>query len=56
MAVVDFFWCGWMDGWWRGVGGREITWYRVLGWLLVLVLRVGIVRIIILMYFYYQSA
>lgn len=22
-----------MDGCWRGVGGREITWYRVLGWM-----------------------
>lgn len=69
------------------MGGREITWYRVLGWmeffflergrdgvlvvvldgrvwrrddfwllLLPLLLRVGIVRIIILMYSYYQSA
>lgn len=26
-----FFWV-WMDGCWRGVGGREITWYRVLWW------------------------
>lgn len=31
MAVVDFF--GGMNGCWRGVGGREITWYRVLGWM-----------------------
>lgn len=69
-----------MDGCWRGVGGRETTWYRVLGWmeyflergregvlvvvldgrvwrrddfwllvLLLLLLRVGIARIIILM-------
>lgn len=79
-AVVDFCWCEWMDGCWRGVGGREITWYGVLWWmefflergrdgvlvvvfdgrvwsrddfwllvLLPLLLRVGIVRIIILM-------
>lgn len=78
------FLVGWMDGCWRGVGGREITWYRVLRWmeyffwkgegmgswlwfwmvprvwsrddfwllmlvLLLLLLRVGIVRMIILM-------
>lgn len=57
MAVVDFFWwCEWMDVggvWGEGKKGG------VLGWLLVLLLllRVGIVRIIILMYsLYYQSA
>lgn len=55
MAVADFFGCGWMDvgGVW-GEGKRG----GVLGWLLVLLpllLRVGIVRIIILMYYYYQS-
>lgn len=54
MGVVDFL-LVWMDGegvW--GEGKRE----GVLGWLLVLLLllRVGIVRIIILMYSYYQRA
>lgn len=35
MAVAGVFFGGMngMDGCWRGVEGREITWYRVLGWM-----------------------
>lgn len=55
MAVGDFFG---VDGWMLEGCGRKGKKEGVLGWLLLLLLllRVGMVRIIILMYSYYQSA
>lgn len=53
----------WVEFLWKGEGKGSWLWYWMVGgwsrddfWLLVLLLRVGIVRIIILMYSYYQSA
>lgn len=57
VAVVDGIFFGKGKGWGLGC---SVGWYLGFGvgmfWLLLLLLRVGIVRIIILMYSYYQSA